>query len=176
MKNFIFIFSTTFLVLSCEPSNNSVDELRKEIEMLKINNQNLTNQINQDNSLSVQSGDNLNSSEYGIESVSEASTAVEKTKKETNKSASKKNKKSKASTSSSNYDYDLWSIPHEICSSNGEFWVSKGKKTAFCSGCLEEHYLRWPGTVDILTGKPTVYVLLETEGSSTSRHLREQGW
>jgi hypothetical protein len=73
-------------------------------------------------------------------------------------------------------DYGEWFIYHRFCSANGQFLVSKGQETAFCSACRQEYYLYWSGGLDYMTGKPSVLDLKETESSRTMRVLENQGW
>jgi hypothetical protein len=63
MKNFILISLVTSILFSCSSTNSDLDELRQEVEQLKIDNENLANEVGQNN-LNQES----NSYNYNVES------------------------------------------------------------------------------------------------------------
>jgi hypothetical protein len=63
MKNIILITFTATIFFSCTSSNDDIDELRQEVEQLKIDNENLVDEVEQKNS-----DQDLNSNNYSEDS------------------------------------------------------------------------------------------------------------
>ena len=72
MKNIILIAFTASILFSCTSSNDDIDELRQEVEQLKIDNENLADEAEQNNI-----DQELNSINYSEESIQPISNSEE---------------------------------------------------------------------------------------------------
>ena len=72
MKNIILIAFTASILFSCTSSNDDIDELRREVEQLKIDNENLADEAEQNNV-----DQDLNSINYSEQSIQPISTSEE---------------------------------------------------------------------------------------------------